>query len=175
VLQNASLAGLTVSGRIIGDLRVGKNISNAKVGAAATGTTFGVQNVLTGTAADDSSFSLNGGSTTITPAFAFEPGEAGGNITNLTIHKGAASVRAGDGSDSPTGNGGHGGNISKPTFLDAVAEFSILGGSGGQSTSATGTGGAGGTPSRLHLAFTSHSAKPIDTRTGEANGGGGGN
>src|SRR4030095_12576533 len=72
VLQNASLAGLTVSGRIIGDLRVGKNISNATGGAAATGTTFGVQNVLTGTAADDSSFSLNGGSTTITPAFAFE-------------------------------------------------------------------------------------------------------
>jgi hypothetical protein len=175
VLQNTSLAGLTVSGRIIGDIRVGKNISNVKIGAAAEGDALGVQNVLTGTAADDSSFSLNGGSTTIMPAFSFAPGEAGGNITNVTIHKGAASVHAGDGSDSATGNGGHGGNISKLTFLDALGEFSILGGSGGQSTSATGTGGAGGGLSGLNLEFTSDSAKPIDTKAGEASGGGGGN
>jgi hypothetical protein len=175
VLQDASLAGLTVSGRIMGDLRVGKNISNVKIGAAANGTDFGVQSVLTGTVADDSSFSLNGGGTTITPAFAFAPGEAGGNITNVTIHKGAANVLAGDGSDSATGNGGRGGNINKLTFLDAVAEFRIFGGSGGQSTSATGTGGPGGSLSNINLEFTSDSSKPIDTKAGEAYGGGGGN
>jgi hypothetical protein len=175
VLQDASLAGLTVSGRITGDIHVGKNIRNVEVGATASGDAFGVQNVLTGTAADDSSFSLNGGSTMITPAFAFAPGEAGGNITNVTIHKGAASVIAGDGNESATGNGGHGGNISKLTFLDAVDEFRIFGGNGGNATGATGIGGVGGSLSGLSLEFTSDSSKPLHTRAGEAYGGGGGN
>ena len=53
-LQNASIAGLTVDGRVFGDLIAGKNISNVRIGSGLFTSTAeqSVSDILLGTAAD---------------------------------------------------------------------------------------------------------------------------
>lgn len=174
-LQNASIAGLTVSGRVLGDVTAGKNLSHVSIGAQATGAAVGVSRVLVGTAASGGSLSFDGGATSFSPIFSFaKEAEAGGSISDVTVYKGVDQVLAGGGNVSSTGKGGAGGSISKLKLIDAVAKFDVNGGSGGNSTAANGIGGNGGKISGVTLGFSSDSATPIDKRIGTVRGGNGG-
>lgn len=174
-LQASSISGMVVTGRITGDLRVGKDMNNVTIGAEATGDGLGVQRILVGTAASETSFSLNGGITTVAATFTQAEGEAGGSINNVKVYKGAMEIIAGSGSASATGNGGAGGKINKLTLIDALAKFDIRGGNGGNSTAMTGVGGAGGAVKNLNLTFASDVAEESPRRGGTIAAGAGGN
>ena len=175
-LQDASIAGVTVSGRITGNLSAGKNISHVVIGADATGTGFGVSKILVGSQASEDGFNFSGeASESFTPGFDFvKAGEAGGSIGDVTVYKGAQQIFAGTGSSVTKGKGGQGGSISKLTLIDAVAEYEIRGGNGGSSTAAKGIGGTGGAVTDVKATFTTASAKPIDTGVGKIAAGNGG-
>lgn len=171
-IQDASLAGLTVSGRIKGHLAAGRNIANVVIGAEAAGTDFAVTSIRTGTATNDVNYPFNG-LIQFGPTFGFGKTIAGGNISNVTLTKGAGAIIAGEGASSAIINGGAGGSVSKITFIDAVNKFHIAGGPGGNSSLPKGKGGVGGSVSQLTLEFTSDAAS-LDKPLGKILGGGGG-
>ena len=161
-LLDASIAGLTVTGRVSRDILAGRNLSHLNLGSGFSGDPhFDVQSLRAGTAADGQTVSYNGGTTTFTPALAARPdGAAGGSISHVKLALGAKVIAAGDGALNSAGRGGAGGSIadlkighfSELGTVGASSDLQILGGRGGDGASSDGQGGLGGGVRGLRVA-----------------------
>lgn len=162
-LLDASIAGFTITGRMHGSILAGKNISNVQVETdfqAVAG--LSLEGLRCGTAAHGQTVSYDAGATTKTLAFTLtKEGEAGGNITNVTLGHGATDILAGAGNSSKVGNAGNGGTITGLTFVTyeptaPTIDLHIYAGNGGQSFGSDGlppnpkgNGGKGGSVSKV--------------------------
>ncbi len=164
-LLDASIAGLSVTGLMHGQILAGKNISNVQVETdfhAFAG--MSVEGLRCGTAANGQTVSYDAGATTKTLVFTFsKEGEAGGSITNVTLGHGGTAILAGAGNDSKIGNAGHGGSITGLTFVTyeptaPSVDLDVRAGAGGRALGAdglppnpVGNGGAGGSLGKIQF------------------------
>src|SRR6185503_13144426 len=103
-LQGGSISSLRVEGAIHGDLIAGGNISGIQIGKSLSGgiDVPSVQRILTGTAANNLSTQLGDTNRQITD---FTVTGNGGNITNVTLARGAEALHTGRGADNAGGAG----------------------------------------------------------------------
>ena len=160
-LQNASIAGLTVAGRVSGDLVAGKNISNVRIGSGlfTPASQQSVARILVGASGDLDIVRYGSPGNSFTLSFTQPAGANGGNVTNVRLEHGASDVEAGDGGDitSGIGKGGAGGSVVGLTVVDAPAGFSLSTGKGGSTVH--GNGGVAGNLSQSSITFQSNSSK----------------
>jgi hypothetical protein len=167
VLVDASIAGLSISGRVTSSILAGKNISNVNIGNGTIDTSLSVLTIATGNAADDNAISFNGGGATSTYAFIFTaPGENGGNISNVTLSHGARKIVAGDGNGTTGAKGGAGGGITALSITssgDFGDNAHISGGDGGDGNIA----GAGGSLKGIKFNFSADVANYLYCDAGD--------
>ncbi len=161
-LQNASIAGLNIAGRVFGDIVAGKNISNVRIGSGLFTLTpeQSVARILVGTSGNLDVVRYAPVGNPFTLSFTQPAGANGGNITNVRLENGAADVEAGDGGAiaSGTGNGGAGGSVVGLTVVNSPAGFSLSTGRGGSSVH--GNGGTAGNLAQSSITFQSNSLTP---------------
>lgn len=161
-LQNASIAGLTIAGRVFGDLVAGKNISNVRIGSGLFTTVpeQSVGHLFTGTSGDQDSVRYASLGNPVTLSFTQPAGANGGNITNVRLANSATSIEASDGGAITTGsgNGGAGGSVVGLTVVNALEGISLSTGTGGSSV--RGNGGSGGNLSQSSITFENNRSVP---------------
>lgn len=145
-MQRSLIAGLSVTGRIAGDLAAGGNIAGVRIGRGELGPlggteNFSVQSITAGSAAG-SVIGFDGSAETFlaTPV-ELPAGVRGANISDIFLEAGAHTIVAGNGTDSATGPGGPGGSIRGLTIENGFDGVQLTAGTGG---SGLGAGGAGG-------------------------------
>lgn len=167
-LQDASIAGLTVAGRVLGDILAGGSISNVTIGSGLyVALDDSVRSLRTGTAtqpaADPAAFDpepadygARGDMISSQPSFEFNFDDgvtkAGGNISNVKLATGAGAVIAGVGEFNLLGKGGAGGSLTNVRLGQVYGSLIVSGGNGGPGIFleqngqifGVGTGGAGG-------------------------------
>ena len=150
-LEAASIAKLDIEGVVTGTISAGNNITDVTAGKGvyAPFQNSSVNKVLSGTAQNGNTISFGGGAFSVNT---FAPLGAGGNITDITLARGANTITAGAGLDGTTGNGANGGAITNVTISDAFEAIAITGGAGGlASASNLATGGTGGAVSGITI------------------------
>lgn len=168
-LQNASIAGLTVDGRVGGGLIAGKNISNVRIGSGlfTAGAEVSAQGVLTGNAGFILPVKYSFAGPQFRLVFAQVAGANGGNIFNVRLDNGALVVRTGTGGSitSGVGNGGTGGSIAGLNIVDSPATTLIATGPGGDSVH--GDGGAGGNIRNSSINFHGSDSRSASVDAGD--------
>lgn len=144
-MTNSSIAGLTLTGKIAGDLLAGGSISGVIITGATT-PAFETQvsldgMIVTGSKTASRTVSFNHGATTFTTDVA--SGVAGGDISQVTLAHGLIGLKAGVGASAVNGGGGKGGSITGVTVTESVTGYTVEAGNGGAVTGA-GQAGAGG-------------------------------
>lgn len=162
ILLDASIAGLTVTGLVSGDILAGKNLTKISLGTAYSGDAhFDAKSLRAGTAASGQTVSFNGGGTSFTPTLGpGAEGAAGGSISHVKLALGAKVVAAGNGAPHSAGKGGAGGSVTdlKITHFSELgtvgtsSDMQIIGGNGATGAGATGQGGLGGAVRGLSVA-----------------------
>ncbi|MGB8166933.1 MAG: hypothetical protein WCF18_05540, partial [Chthoniobacteraceae bacterium] len=142
-LQPSSIAGLTISGAVSGNILAGEDISNLTVGKSmfSINSDQSVRRIGTGTSADINNILLG---TTAHNTNTYVPTGAGGDITNLVLARNAGTIATGNGAANAAGNGFDGGLVRNVTVADDWSGLNIQTGNGGASSGANGNGGAGG-------------------------------
>ena len=144
----SSIAGLTITGHVHGDIVAGNAIKNVTVNdpAFAHASDASVSGkIATGTAARGLSESFDGtGATPLTMFYVQRIIADGGKIKNVTLANGASAILTGNGRDVLLGDAGKGGNISGLTILHSPVATLVQAGAGGNSTLNSGNGGVGG-------------------------------
>lgn len=146
VVQNGSIAELKVSGRVLGSVAAGKNISDVSIGDGlfTIAEEASAESIVTGTATAGTLAKFANGGASFVLTFAQPAAAPGGNISNVRLEHGAALVRAGNGANvlSGPGNGPAGGSITGLVMVDAPGAIEVFAGRGGFSQN--GNGGTGG-------------------------------
>lgn len=180
VLQNASIAGLNIAGRVSGDLVAGKNVSNVRIGSGlfTPAPQASVARILLGTAGAQDSVHYGSPGNAFALSFTQSAGANGGNVTNVRLENGTSDIEAGDGGaiTSGFGNGGNGGSVVGLTVVNSPGGFSLATGKGGSTVH--GNGGSAGNLSQSSISFQSNSTTPgafFLGFGGDSNAGNGGN
>jgi hypothetical protein len=161
-LLNNSIAGLTIAGRVFGDLVAGKNISKVRIGSGlfTPAPDQSVGHIFTGTSGDQDSVRYASLGNPFTLSFTQPAGANGGNIRNVRLANSATSIEAGDGGAvaSGSGNGGAGGSVVGLAVASALEGFSLTTGTGGATVQ--GKGGSGGNLSQSSITFQNNRSVP---------------
>src|SRR5262245_38301228 len=122
-LQNNSIAGLTIAGRVGGSIYAGKDIANVSIGSGlfTLSAERSVAHVATGNATGVLGANYGNSSVSFLMTFTQTAGTSAGSISNLKLKNGALEIKAGDGGNVTvgSGNGGAGGNISGVSVVDS--------------------------------------------------------
>ena len=166
----SSIAGLTITGHVHGDIVAGNAIKNVTVNdppfAHASDASVSGK-IATGTAARGLSESFDG--TGVTPLTLFYVQRLlpdGGKIKNVTLANGASAILTGNGRDVLLGDAGSGGNISGLTILHSPVATLVQAGAGGNSTMNSGNGGGGGAVINASIKSESSGAFRISSGAG---------
>ena len=166
----SSIAGLTITGHVKGDIVAGNAIKNVRVNdlAFAHASDASVSGkIATGTAARGLSESFDGtGATPLTMFYVQRILADGGKIKNVTLANGASAILTGNGRDVLFGDAGRGGNISGLTILHSPVATLVQAGAGGSNTGMSGNGGAGGTVTNATIKTESAGALQISSGAG---------
>ena len=143
-IQASSIAGITLNGSIDGSVVAGKNITGivAKLPPGGNPVALDItRSIFAGNSFNGGSLSLNGDNKSLMPSYTPGDGEAGGNVSKITLPGGVVGIFAGNAGNSATGDGAKGGDILSIN-LGGSAEATLSAGAGGNATS--GVGGPGG-------------------------------
>ncbi len=131
----SDIAGLTVGGKITGSILADGSVKNVTVQNLGFEGSPSVAEILTGNVADESEYSLNGGSKVLSFSSDEHPLV---DVSGITLARGTSRIAAGDGPG--------GGNISKITIAEQTSDLSIAAGS-----ATPFSGGAGGSISGVDI------------------------